>query len=140
MSDQPKPNKSGNFRGTHPNSRANLTEPWTKETRPDGGARERKTLRAHLQHVLDEQITSPTTGEKVSKRELLARVLVDEALKSRNHQAIRELLAREYPATQQVEMTGQLSSAPYHEPFKSAEEIEAANDPEATVAAPERVQ
>jgi len=69
---------------------------------PGGRPKGRVSFEAIVAQVLDETLIQK--GVPITKRELLARVFVDQMLK-KNSQLIREFLSREWPVVQEHELS-----------------------------------
>jgi hypothetical protein len=81
---------------------------------PKGRPR-RKSFEVIVREILDESIPKldaegKETGDHITKRELLARAFVNSMLK-RNAQLIKEFLAREWPAVEKHELSGNIGVA-----------------------------
>ena len=68
------------------------------------GRPKRKSFETLVEEILDEKLPGPKGARKKVKRELLARVFVDELLK-RNNGLVREYLSRAWPVVQHHDVT-----------------------------------
>jgi hypothetical protein len=139
----------------HPKFQAQKWKPG--QSGNPGGRPKGQSLQALVNSILDEAIALPETGELITKRELVGRVIVDEWLK-RNGMMLREYLAREWPAPLRHEIGGlnggpitiadyinrarekaeeeRTGSAPSVEPEISAEEV----GPDTEIVAPNGIR
>ena len=77
--EQAKLNKRGDSRGMHPNSRANLMPPrWTKG---NSGNPEGLSLKRRISDILRELVTDQMDLKTARKIDLLARTIVQDAIK-----------------------------------------------------------